>query len=276
MSRKRKKAGITSRLPGAAARGASQLQTESHLSSSAFRKGQTPPPHPRTRTPLSPIPNTPSCLIQQDRKGSRSPSMPPRRAIEVRLGVAVADGGSGGGAAPRWRMPLLENNFNAFLQSSDGAAARAVFGEGSLFSPLLFGKFFDPADAFPVWEFESDVLLAALRRGTARTTVDWAETDSEYYLRADTPGGRKCDVEVSGDATMRVLDITGLWRPPPPDGRDWRAGRWWEHGFVRRVELPEDADWRKMEAYFDDGEGSLEIKVPKIAGDAHQAAAATA
>uniref|UniRef100_A0A0E0L4C1 SHSP domain-containing protein n=1 Tax=Oryza punctata TaxID=4537 RepID=A0A0E0L4C1_ORYPU len=201
--------------------------------------------------------------------------MPLRRGIEVRQ--AVGDGG-GGAVAPRWRMSLLENTFNSFLQSSgggagaDGAAARAVFGEGSLFSPFLFGKFFDPADAFPLWEFEPEVLLAALRRG-ARTTVDWAETDSEYYLRADIPGGRKCDVEVSGDDAMRVVDVSGLWRAaPPPDGRDWRAGRWWEHGFVRRVELPEDADWRKVEAFFDDGEGSLEIKVPK-SGEAHQAAA---
>lgn len=203
--------------------------------------------------------------------------MPPRRGIEVRQAV-------GDGAAPRWRMSLLENTFSSFLQSigggaaADGAAARAVFGEGSLFSPFLFGKFFDPADAFPLWEFEPEVLLAALRRG-ARTTVDWAETDSEYYLRADIPGGRKCDVEVSGDDAMRVVDVSGLWRaappPPPPDGRDWRAGRWWEHGFVRRVELPEDADWRKVEAFFDDGEGLLEIKVPK-SGDAHQTAAATA
>ncbi|XP_062181693.1 22.3 kDa class VI heat shock protein-like [Phragmites australis] len=191
--------------------------------------------------------------------------MQKRRAIEVRLQPG------GDGAAPKWRMSLLENTFSAFLQSADGAGARAVFGEGSLFSPFLFGKFFDPADAFPLWEFEPDVLLAALRRGAAKSTVDWAETDSEYYLRAGIPGGCRCDVEVSGDA-MKVIDISGLWRASPADGRDWRAGRWWEHGFVRRVELPEDADWRKVEAYFDDGEGSLEIKVPKC-GDAHQVTA---
>ncbi|CAD6333325.1 unnamed protein product [Miscanthus lutarioriparius] len=197
--------------------------------------------------------------------------MPGRRAIEVRL----LPGGGGDAVAPRWRMSLLENTFSGFLQGAGAdAAARTVFAEGSLFSPFLFGKFFDPADPFPLWEFESDVLLAALRRGNARTTVDWAETDSEYYLRADIPGGRRCDVEVSGDA-MKVIDISGLWRAPPPaDGRDWRAGRWWEHGFVRRVELPEDAEWRKVEAYFDDGEGSLEIKVPKTADDdAHHATA---
>ncbi|KAF6996635.1 hypothetical protein CFC21_012953 [Triticum aestivum] len=185
----------------------------------------------------------------------------PRRAIEVR-----ADG-----AAPKWCMSLLENTFTAFLKSPGADAdAKAVFAEGSLFSPYLFGKFFDPADAFPMWEFESDVLLAALRRG-ARTTVDWAENDCEYRLRADIPGGRKCEVEVSGDGA-KVVDVSGLWRAPPGDGRDWRAGRWWEHGFVRRVELPEDADGGRVEAYFDDGAGSLEIKVPKRSSDAHQQA----
>jgi len=111
--------------------------------------------------------------------------MPGRPAIEVRL----LPGGGGDAVAPRWRMSLLENTFSGFLQGAGAdAAARAVFADGSLFSPFLFGKFFDPADPFPLWEFESDVLLAALRRGNARTTVDWAETDSEYYLRADIPG----------------------------------------------------------------------------------------
>ncbi|EMS67434.1 hypothetical protein TRIUR3_09096 [Triticum urartu] len=166
----------------------------------------------------------------------------PRRAIEVR-----ADG-----AAPKWCMSLLENTFTAFLKSPGADAdTKAVFAEGSLFSPYLFGKFFDPADAFPMWEFESDVLLAALRRG-ARTTVDWAENDCEYCLRADIPGGVR--------------------RLPPADGRDGRAGRWWEHGFVRRVELPEDADGGRVEAYFDDGAGLLEIKVPKRSSDTHQQA----
>lgn len=197
--------------------------------------------------------------------------MPGRRAIDVRL----LPGGGDAAAAPKWRMSLLENTFSGFLQGAGAdTAARAVFAEGSLFCPFLFGNFFDPADPFPLWEFESDVLLAALRRGNARTTVDWAETDCEYYLRADVPGGRRCDVEVSGDA-MKVIDICGLWRAPAADGRDWRCGRWWEHGFVRRVELPEDAEWRKVEAHFDDGEGALEIKVPKTADDdgAHHATA---
>ncbi|KQK05552.1 22.3 kDa class VI heat shock protein [Brachypodium distachyon] len=185
--------------------------------------------------------------------------MAPRRAIEV-----VRQQAAECAEAPKWRMSLLENAFTSFIQCSP-EPAKVVFGEGSLFSPYLLGKFFDPADAFPLWEFESDVLLAGLRR-SGRTTVDWAENDCEYCLRADMPGGRKCDVEVSGDCG-RVLDVSGLWRAAaPPDGRDWRAGKWWEHGFVRRVELPEDADGARVEAYFDDGDGSLEIKVPKKKG----------
>ena len=65
--------------------------------------------------------------------------------------------------------------------------------DSSLLSTYLFGKFFDPADAIPLWKFEAEVLLAALRRG-ARTIVGWAETDSEYYLRADIPGPSSRDL----------------------------------------------------------------------------------
>lgn len=42
-----------------------------------------------------------------------------------------------------------------------------MFAEGSLFIPFPFSKFFDPTDLFPLWEFESDLLLVALRRCNA-------------------------------------------------------------------------------------------------------------
>lgn len=131
--------------------------------------------------------------------------MPGRRAIEVRLQPGAAGDAS---APPKWRMSLLENTFAGFLQGAGAdAAARAVFAEGSLFSPFLFGKFFDPADAFPLWEFEPEVLLAALRRSAARTTVDWAETDAEYYLRADIPGTRS-SIEFAHLALITTLFIS--------------------------------------------------------------------
>lgn len=44
--------------------------------------------------------------------------------------------------------------------------------------------------------------------------------------------------------------------------KDWRCGRWWEHGYVRRLELPDDADWRKLEAKLS-SEKYLEIRIPK-------------
>jgi hypothetical protein len=103
--------------------------------------------------------------------------MPPKRALEIRPGDHNLK---------KWHVSLTEDAFISFV-SQGGDAAKAVFGEGSLFSPFLFGKFFDPADAFPLWDFDPDALLAGLR-GAKKTTVDWVETDLEYVLRAEMPG----------------------------------------------------------------------------------------
>ncbi|CAL9037326.1 unnamed protein product [Musa banksii] len=187
--------------------------------------------------------------VALDAAASSSP-MPPRRAIDVR---------SGDPNPHKWRVPLTEDAFDSFI-AHGGDAARKVFGEGSLFSPLLFGKFFDPGDAFPLWELESEPLLSGLR-STSKTSVDWFETDSEYVLKADLPAARKCEIEVCGPKE-KVMDISGLWRGRETDARDWKIGRWWEHGFVRRLELPQDANWKKMEAYITD-DILLEIKIPK-------------
>lgn len=104
--------------------------------------------------------------------------MSPRRVLEVRPGDDQD--------SQKWRVSLSEDAFDSFI-ARGGDAARKVFGEGSLFSPLLFGKFFDPADAFPLWEFDSEILLSGLR-SASKTNVDWDETDSEYVLRAELPG----------------------------------------------------------------------------------------
>ncbi|XP_072952441.1 22.3 kDa class VI heat shock protein [Typha angustifolia] len=189
--------------------------------------------------------------------------MPPRRALEVRLGDLNSQ---------KWRVSLTEAAFD-LLMAHGGDAARKVLGEGSLFSPMLFGKFFDPADAFPLWEFESDVLLSGLRSGS-KTSVEWFETNSDYVLRAQLPGTRKCDIEVSGDR-CKVIDISGQWRGQESDARDWRTGRWWEQGYVRRLELPENTNWKRVEAYVDD-DSFLEIKIAKNISDSniHQTSAA--
>ncbi|KAL0549999.1 hypothetical protein IC582_014495 [Cucumis melo] len=83
----------------------------------------------------------------------------------------------------KWSVSLGEEVFRRFLGQANSAIQK-VFGDGSLFSPLLFGKFFDPADAFPLWEFESDLLLSNLRI-SGKSSIDWSQTDQEYILQAE-------------------------------------------------------------------------------------------
>lgn len=59
------------------------------------------------------------------------------------------------------------------------------------------------------------------------------------------------------------MEISGQWKEQKePMKKDWRSGHWWEHGYVRRLELPEDADWRKTEVFLSN-DVLLEIRIPK-------------
>lgn len=86
----------------------------------------------------------------------------------------------------KWSVALTEDVFRKFL-AQGSPAVHKVFGDGSLFSPFLFGKYFDPSDAFPLWEFESDILLSSLR-SSGHCSVDWFQTDQAYVLKAQLPG----------------------------------------------------------------------------------------
>ncbi|MCL7040197.1 hypothetical protein MKW94_014392 [Papaver nudicaule] len=158
----------------------------------------------------------------------------------------------------KWSVPLREETFDSFISKGNPTVSR-VFGVGSLFSPFLFGKFFDPSDAFPLWEFDSDVLLSSLRE-SHQCTVDWSETDKEYVVKAELPGQGKHNVQVSVE-NGNVVEVSGQWKQES-DARDWRSGHWWELGYARRLELPENADWRKIEAYIND-DTFLEMRIPK-------------
>lgn len=87
----------------------------------------------------------------------------------------------------KWCVSLRVDVFKQFFSQGMNTTVNKVFGDGSLFSPLLFGKFFDPSDAFPLWEFESDILLCNLR-SSGKSTVDWSKTDQDYVLKAELPG----------------------------------------------------------------------------------------
>ncbi|XP_040988492.1 21.7 kDa class VI heat shock protein-like [Juglans microcarpa x Juglans regia] len=154
---------------------------------------------------------------------------------------------------------LGEEVFKKFIFHGNPTGHK-FFNEGSLFSPLLFRKFFDPSDAFPLWEFESDNLLSNLR-SSGRSTVNWFQTDHEYILKAELPGvGNNVQVFVDKG---KIVEISGQWRQQGDQSKakDWRSENWWQYGYVRRLELPEDADWRKIEAYVNN-DILLEIRIP--------------
>ncbi|ERM99870.1 hypothetical protein AMTR_s00098p00167990 [Amborella trichopoda] len=148
--------------------------------------------------------------------------------MEVRW-EGVADG-------KRWGIPLkedvsLEDDFPPLL-----------------FSSMLFEKFFDPSDAFPLWEFEPDNLLI----GDTRAAIDWFHTNTEYVLSSELPGLKEHDLQISVEEG-KVVEISHQRRKPEFDTDDWRCLRWWEFGHVRRLEIPEDADSSKLKASFDQG-----------------------
>ncbi|CAF2326761.1 unnamed protein product [Brassica rapa] len=213
----------------------------------------------------------------------------------------------------KWSVPLSEEVFWRFL-SGAGGSEKAVFSEGSIFSPFLFGKYFDPSDAFPLWEFEADVLLASLR-SVGQCRVDWSQADQTYALISDLPGiyflhsfiyfscfrlirrkiiyimvytcmqpfslgfkkkliiflvlvVGKNNVQVYVDVKGKMMEISGQWNinKKTAASGDWRSGRWWEYGYVRRLELPGDADPQNSEAFLSnkDDYSLLEIIIPKI------------
>ncbi|MED6112178.1 hypothetical protein PIB30_059324 [Stylosanthes scabra] len=168
----------------------------------------------------------------------------------------------------KWCISLGEEVFKRFFSQANPTVHK-VFGDGSFFSPMLFGKFFDPSDAFPLWEFESDVLLSHLRSNN-QTTVDWSETDDGYIVKAEIPGGagKSNNIQVHVD-NGKVVEISGQWKQQQRESsksssssHDWRCGHWWDHGFVRRLEIPDDADFRNIEAHLYN-DIFLEIQIPK-------------
>ncbi|GMJ11492.1 hypothetical protein like AT5G54660 [Hibiscus trionum] len=162
----------------------------------------------------------------------------------------------------KWYISLAEDEFRRLL-SQGNPTVHKVFGEGSLFSPLLFGKFFDPSDAFPLWDFESDSLLLNLRN-SGKSSVDWFQTDQAYVLKAELPGiGKTNNVQIHVEKG-KIVEVFGQLKllQREPQKKDWRSCNWWEYGYVRRLELPEDADWRRIEASLSN-DVVLEIRIPR-------------
>ncbi|KAF6163004.1 hypothetical protein GIB67_021153 [Kingdonia uniflora] len=162
----------------------------------------------------------------------------------------------------KWNMSLRKDVFDSFISRSEPILHK-IFTGGSLFSPLLFGKFFDPSDAFSLWVLESEVQLSRLCN-SGQSTSDWFETEVDYNIVALLKAGVKkySDVQICVENGM-VLEISGQWRPQQETGaKDWRSEHWWVFGYARRLKLLENSDWRKIKANVDD-EIILEMRIPK-------------
>lgn len=78
----------------------------------------------------------------------------------------------------------------------------------------------------------------------------------------ETGNGKNCNVQIYADSE-KVVEISGQWKQQTRESKmEWRSGNWWEYGFVRRLEMPEDADCRRIEAYVTT-DMVFEIKIAK-------------
>ncbi|KAK7342564.1 hypothetical protein VNO80_25519 [Phaseolus coccineus] len=61
----------------------------------------------------------------------------------------------------------------------------------------------------------------------------------------------------------KVVEISGQWKPQKGSKEsDWRCGHWWEHGYVRRLEMPQNADLKIIEAHICNGR-FFEVRIAK-------------
>lgn len=102
------------------------------------------------------------------------------------------------------------------------------------------------------------------REGLA--TSDWvpscnvSETDTEYRVVAELPDVKKEDVHVTLEEG--VLTLSGERKAEKEEKGERYHRREVSYGhFIRRFQLPEDADAEKIDANF--GDGMLRVTVPK-------------
>jgi HSP20 family protein len=96
-------------------------------------------------------------------------------------------------------------------------------------------------------------------RGRAMA-VDFSENDSGFTVKADLPGVRKEDVEIT--LKERVLTIKGSKKSETEEGKGTRYFRreTWAGSFERSVVLPETADDSTVKAEMKDGVLTVSLK----------------
>ncbi len=111
-------------------------------------------------------------------------------------------------------------------------------------------------DTFPTFR-----LMPASKFDNARLAVDIKENDDSYTIKADFPGMKKDDIEVSID--NNVLSIQAEYeesKEDKEDGKYLRQER--RYGkYARSFDLGKDVDESKIVAEFENG--VLTLRVPK-------------
>lgn len=91
------------------------------------------------------------------------------------------------------------------------------------------------------------------------------------YIVLVLTGLGKNNIQICVD-NGKIVEISGQYNNQldTRKKKDWRSGQWWEQGYVRRLELPEDADWRRIQASVSN-DTHLELKIPKRQKDSDAA-----
>ncbi|KAK8542693.1 hypothetical protein V6N12_015278 [Hibiscus sabdariffa] len=114
------------------------------------------------------------------------------------------------------------------------------------------------------WEIQPCISLLSNLRNSGKSSVDWFQTDQAYVLKAELPGiGKTNNVQIHVEKG-KIVEIFGQLKLLQRESqkKDWRSCNWWEYGYVRRLELPEDADWRRIEASLSN-DVVLEMRIPR-------------
>src|SRR5882762_7823863 len=90
--------------------------------------------------------------------------------------------------------------------------------------------------------------------------LDITKTPEDYLVEVDLPGLNPTDIQVTADAEVGILSLKGVRAPHLRGGRNMRVER--PSGpFIRRIALPDDAQFGAMTTFFHNG--VMELRVPR-------------
>lgn len=137
-------------------------------------------------------------------------------------------------------------------------------------SPFIDLSRFDPMRLDPFRGFEETLreLMPSLRGIEAEMGIrlDVQETDQAYQIKADLPGMKKEDIQVSVDGNQVTIEAkTAEEQEEKKEGKLVRRERYVGQQY-RSFSLPQDIDDQSSEAHYENG--VLALTLPKRTGGA--------